>query len=609
MTGVSVFILLAGLSAWVFSLRAINLRALDDLGLVSTLPPSTFIGLIALTVGFFLTLFARRYNPTLLLLYVGSLILMLYGTIVLVADLPRIEAGWRHIGYIEFITRNREIDPLLNAYFNWPGFFAGSALLVEAAGQENALWLGRWAPLVFDLLYLGPLLLIYRALSDDPRLVWAAAWFYFVAAWVTQDYFSPQGFALFIHLTILAVVLRWFLLPGHDFTGLRRQAARWRGASRLTDVLVKWLTVSGPPPPPTTAAQRAGLAAIVVLLCAVVVSSHQLTPFFTLFIVIGLVVLGRCRLGGLPILLCVLLGAWAAFMAFAFMQGHIDGLLENIGKVDSIMRDGVSDRLHGSSEHLFITRLRVAFTLFVFLLATAGILRRIRRGRLDVTAVVMMVAPFAVLPLQTYGGEMTLRVYFFALPAMGYLMARFFFPDSVRAASRPMRAAAVGMSLCLMLGLLLVRYGNERMDSYTGEEYEAMVYFHEATSTRPQAPRSTARQDDLPLVLLASWNVPLRFERDERFRYHVIGSLRGDGFTYLQDGDVAGALRAARLDAETEAYFISTRSQKAQLDLMAGLPPAAVEQFTQAMVTSGVAVPMFHNRDATILRLVPGAVH
>jgi hypothetical protein len=534
---------------------------------------------------------------------------MLYGTVVLVTELPRIEASWRHIGYIEFITRNREIDPLLNAYFNWPGFFAGSALLVEAAGQENALWLGRWAPLVFDLLYLGPLLLIYRALSDDPRLVWAAVWFYFVAAWVTQDYFSPQGFALFIHLVILAVVLRWFLLPGHDFAELRRRAARWRGVRRLTDGVVNWLTVPGPSPPPTTAVQRAGLAAIVVLLCAVIVSSHQLTPFFTLATVLGLVVLGRCRLGGLPVLICVLLGAWGAFMAFAFMQGHIDGLIENIGRVDSIMQASVSDRLHGSAEHLFITRLRVGFTLFVFLLAIAGILRRTRRGRLDVTAVVLMVAPFAILPLQTYGGEIALRVYFFALPAMGFLMARFFFPDSVRAASRPMRAAAVGMSLCLILGLLLVRYGNERMDSFTGEEYEAMVYFHQAMTSRPQAPRSAARRDDLPLVLLASWNVPLEFERHERFRYHVIGSLRGDGLTYLQDGDVAGALRAAHLGAETEAYFISTRSQKAELNLMAGLPPAAVERFTHAMVTSGAAVPMFHNRDATILRLVPGAVH
>ena len=48
------------------------------------------------------------------------------------------------------------------------------------------------------------MLLIFRALTDDRRLVWLAVWVYTCANWVGQDYFSPQAFSYFMYLTLIS---------------------------------------------------------------------------------------------------------------------------------------------------------------------------------------------------------------------------------------------------------------------------------------------------------------------------------------------------------------------------------------------------------------------
>jgi hypothetical protein len=289
------------------------------------------------------------------------------------------------------------------------------------------------------------------------------------------------------------------------------------------------------------------------------------------------------------------------------MQGHVDGLLMEMGRVDSVVRSSVSERFRGSPEHVLITYVRGALTVIVCVLASFGVARRARRGRLDATAVAVALAPMAMFPLQSYGGEMALRVYFVALPMMALLVARLFFSDAVLTASKLARIAAVCASLGLTFAFLLARYGNERMDFYTREEVQAIQHFHRAVQQQQEVRAISDGPLDPPLVLLPSWNSPIRFERDELYRYYTIESPRDPGLTILRSADVDRLLQDVS-PIGGEAYYISTRSQKAQLDLMYGLPPSAVDRFTQEMMDSGKAIPIFRNRDVTILRLTQTAL-
>lgn len=608
---VHVGVVAIALALWAQALASLDLRSMNDLGLISVLPLEMAGAVGLLTAGFFLALCRRQYVPGVLLLYLVALVLALYGTVVLVNEFPRIEATWRHVGYIEYIMRNRQVDPLLNAYFNWPGFFAAGALLTEAAGLETALSLARWAPMALDLLTIGPLLLLFLSLSDDARAAWAGVWFYFVTAWVGQDYFSPQGWSFFLHLVVLAIALRWFTGAGGALpVWLVPPAGSGRVASVLR-ALASWAAAPGPGAVESTPQQRAALAGIAILLCAALVSSHQLTPFITLASIAGLVALQRCRLGGLPVLMSVLIGAWLAFMAITFMRGHVESLLAEIGRVDSVVQSSVAERLSGSPEHVFITRFRVVFTLAVCLLAAAGAVRRALQGRSDVAAAALALAPFIVLPLQSYGGEVALRVYFFALPGIAFLLARLFFPGAVLDASRWECSAAMAASVVLTVGFLLARYGNERMDFFTAQEFEAMEEFHRLVDDGLRRDAPAEPQTDRTLVLLPSWNTPLRFEREELYRYYIVMAAQNRPIAVLSNADIETVLQDVARTPHREAYLISTRSQKAHLELLYGLAPSALDAFTEAMELSGAATMVYRNRDATILHLqaLNGAVN
>ena len=135
---------------------------------------------------------------------------MVYGVTSVVEAEPRFGPVYRHLGIVDHLLRYQEINGSIDAYFNWPGFFAFAAFLVAAGDLGDAFAFAGWTPLVSNLLYLGPLFLIMRSLTEDRRVVWLGVWIFMLTNWVGQDYFSPQSFSYFLYLVILAITLRWF---------------------------------------------------------------------------------------------------------------------------------------------------------------------------------------------------------------------------------------------------------------------------------------------------------------------------------------------------------------------------------------------------------------
>lgn len=584
---------LAAVALWAVGVGRVNLRGVNDLGLASVLPPAVLAAPVIATAGFVWTLSQRPLRRSMLLLHVVALVVMLYGMNAMVEPVPGPNVVWRHAGIADHIARTGAIDPTIDAYFNWPGFFTLTAFLSGAAGLGSIASMAAWTPVFFNLLYLGPLLLLLRRATSDWRLVWLAVWLFYVTNWIHQDYLAPQALSYFLYLLILGILVGWFgtvqldvrFAPARVLLRRPRSPARPRAVQFLLPNALR---------PREGRFQRAGLMVIVIVLFAAAVPSHQLTPFAILTGVTALVVFGRCSARGLPWLMAVMLVAWITFMSAGYLAGNLSELGGNVGQVDTITAANVGDRLRGSAGHQFVVQIRLAVTALLWGLAVLGWLRRRRHGQDDMTVTLLAVAPFPFLVLQPYGGELLLRVYFFALPFAAFLAAGLFLP--VKGAAASWRAAgAIGLAVVVLLGgFLFARYGNERIEHFTTEELAAVRHLYEV------APRGS-------LLLAATPDLPWKFQDYVSYDYRTVGSLkssRGGGNGEL----VKPVLSIMRQHRRPGAYFIITRSNRADAEARGILPPGSLDRLEQALRRSPGMQLIYANQDARIYALRPGAL-
>jgi hypothetical protein len=584
-----ILVSLAALALWVVSLPRVNLRQVDDVGLATVLPVSVFLALVLATAAFAWTLGQRPLLRPVLLLQVVVLVVMLYGMNPMVEPVPGPNILWRHAGIADHVATTGTIDPRIDAYFNWPGFFVLVAFLSSATGLNSILQLGAaWAPVFFNLLFLGPLLLLYRHATSDHRLIWLAMWFFYITNWIQQDYLAPQALTYFLYLLILGILLCWF---GTD-------RSTWPAPARFLPwrpplpSLVTSLFDERPAPAPILLApsgRRAGLMAVVIVLFAAAVPSHQLTPFAVLVAVSALVIVRRCSARGLPVLMLSMLAAWITFMSAAYLAGHLSVLSGHVGQVNSIAAANVADRLTGSSGHQFVVHIRLALTALLWMLALLGWLRRRRQGQDDVAFTVLAVAPFLLMGLQSYGGELLLRVYLFGLPFFAFLAAGLFLPVKSGAASWR-TVGAIGLAgIMLLSGFMFARYGNERIDHFSRAELAAVRHLYEI------APPGS-------LLLAATSDLPWKFRDYARYEYRTVPNLPNSG-----NGDLAKPVLAImRQHRQPGAYLIVTRSQRADDQARSILPPGSLDRLESRLRRSPAVQLVYANQDAQIYSLRPG---
>ncbi len=600
---------LCAIVIWSLSLPAVNIGRMTDLGLVSVLPASIIIALIILIVSYCVALNRPKLRVSVLLLHLVLLIFMLYGITTLVEEAPRFAIVYRHAGYAEYIMRTGTIDPYLDAYFNWSGFFILSAFLTPVAGYHDILGYAAWAPVFFNLIYLGPLYVILSTATTDKRIVWLGLLFFYLTNWIAQDYFSPQGFDFFLYLVIIAILLKWFKKPAPTMP--RRPTRRRHRLGQLYG----WLTAPDTLVTPVQPRQRRVLLASVVVIFALIIFSHPLTPFPMIMVVTALVVFGRITPRWLPILMGVMIAVWDIFMAQPYFAGHLAMLLSDVGQLQGALTSDVTSRvLDADPEHTFIGEMRLIMTLFIWGLAFVGGVFRLRRGYRDASYVLLAVVPFPLLLLQTYGGEMLLRIYFFTLPAMVFFAAALFYsvpaknmllsmktgyrPASFARAEGSVSARRISLlmkvmvgvvSVVLLGGFLFTRYGNERMDYMTNAEVAGVHQLYN------RAPKGS--------MLIAGWGgTPWQFQDFEQYDLYVLSDDLSDAVVTRNVGPVVQLIENKR---PPRAYLIFTRSQKATAQIE-GLPPGMLDQFEHALLTSRKFVLVYSNVDAQIFLFTGG---
>lgn len=563
--------LVVALAMWAFALGKVNLSAIDDLGLISALPPLLLASLPLITVSFALVVTLRPGATWLIMLHVLALIVMLFAITAIVEPAPRFSVAWRHVGIIENLTRTGRIDPSIDAYFSWPGFFALGAFFTQALGMSSALDMTPWAPLFFNLLYLPAILLILRAGTTDARVVWVGTWLFFIGNWIGQDYFSPQGFDYFLYLLVIGILLTWFrTAPTGD-----GRFARW------------FQPVDEPTPPTLTAFQRAALMGIVVLIFGTTVYSHQLTPFALLGVTVVLVLIRRMSATGLPVLMAVMLGSWLSYMTVEYLRGHIQSLISRIGNVDTTVTANITERVRGSDLHLVVIVIRILNTVALFALAGLGALHRLLTRRRDLTWIVLAGTPFGLMLLQDYGGEILLRVYLFSLPFVAFLAA-YALVQWGRIGERLSRAIPVALVAILLVGTFLVsRFGNERMDLATADEAAGMQQLYRIAPT------------DSELVAVAG-NIFWKFTDYELYHYRI-ATPAAEAF------DMPVILAIMREVPSRHAFLVLSRAQRALLGLQDGFTDADWQRLEQLVHAEPALTMVYSNPDVQIFELNSGA--
>nr|WP_185031148.1 polysaccharide biosynthesis C-terminal domain-containing protein [Streptomyces candidus] len=570
-------LLLAALLLYWLPVRGIDEADLDrigGLGLVSVLPWATLAGAGLLAVSFASLLWLERPRTVLLGLALVATVVSLHALPAVLEDTPRFATAWQHLGFVEYIDRTGSSVPDLDARWSWPGFFAAASFVAEACGIQDLTEVIRWWPTTMQLLYLPPLFLLMQSMRASWRAKWTGAWFFVLSGWVGQDYFSPQGYTYLLHLAFVAILLVWFREPRVIWTKRRPGEAEVAPAGRR---------------------EKATLLVVLIALFAGTVPAHQLTPFVMLGVVTLLVVLGRCTLRGLPVLLTVLVAVWIGFFAEPYWSGHFEELFGGIGGLGDNVSSSVAGRIEGgSSTHKLVLYVRVALAGGVLALACWGVSRRRFAGYTERSLIVLAFVPFLMLGMQSYGGEMALRVFMFALPGAALLAGLGFFPrtgataaerDADRTSLAPLAALTAG--LVLMGGFLVARWGNEAFERTRAGEVAAMeyVYAHDEPTARLLWMSSDIMENVTPAM---PWGA-----RDmEKVRYEPTEAPRDPVL-------VAGLVKKLK-DAGPNSYLMINRSQVVYLQMDAGYGTAWEKRLVRNLDARPELKKVLANPDVTL---------
>ncbi|MEU8891789.1 lipopolysaccharide biosynthesis protein [Streptomyces sp. NPDC048442] len=573
-------LLLAAVLLYWIPVRSIDeadLEQIGGLGLVTVLPLATLIGAVLLVVSFASMLWLERPRTALLAVALIATVVSLHALPAVLEEAPRFPTAWQHLGFMDYIDRTGTSVPDLDARWSWPGFFAAATFVAQACGISDMSEVIRWWPLTMQLLYLAPLFLLMKSMRASWRAKWAGVWFFVLSGWVGQDYFSPQGYTYLLYLAFVAILLVWFREPRVIWTKRRPGEAEVRPAGRR---------------------EKATLLVVLIALFAGTVPAHQLTPFVMVGVLALLVMSGRSTLRGLPILLTVLVAVWIGFFAEPYWSGHFEELFGGIGGLGDNVSSSVAGRIEGgSSTHKLVLYVRVAMAGGVMALACWGWSRRRFAGYSERSLLVLAFVPFVMLGMQSYGGEMALRVFMFALPGAALLAGLAFFPrtgatraerDADRTSLAPLAALLAG--LVLMGGFLVARWGNEAFERVRAGEVAAMeyVYAHDEPTTRLLWMSSDILENVTPAM-------PWGAKDMEKVQYEPTAAPR--------DPVLVASLVKSLKDAGPNSYLMINRSQTVYLQMDSGYAASWERRLVQNLTARPELKKVLTNPDVTLFAL------
>ncbi|MCX5209448.1 glycosyltransferase [Kitasatospora sp. NBC_00240] len=594
---------------WLLALRGARLDRMGDLGLLQALPLPFWLGLVVITVGFVAVLRDQKLPQRWPAAYVLGLIAMVHATPSVLYPTLRYAWAWKHIAIVDAVMRHNGTVPNaheLDIYNRWPGFFDLNALFLRATGLHSALGYASWYPVLANVLLIGPLLLIYRSLTKDRRLVWGGVWLYFATSWVGQDYFAPQAFAYFLFLIVIGLVLRQLAArraaakspaaksPGAEPPAAKSPAVESPGAEPSTVESpgggapgARALTLLADAP--SRGGWRLAPFGLLLVLIGAIVTSHPLTPMMLISFLLLLALPRANRAVVLPVLAAAagMTLLWDATVARPYLASNISALVGALSSPDRNAVSGFAGLAAAAPAQVMASWVDRGLTATVLLLAFAAVLRRRwRRTPLPL----LLLAPFPLLLANPYGGEMIFRAYLFALPAAAFLIATLI----VRTPRFPRTGTVVRsvVLLALLAGTLCGYYSKEAINYFTPQEVAAGQYLAENAPPGSQIVVLTA---DLP-------GFEMRYE--QRVRTVLAQQSVADRQALL--ADPASTLESTMSDPRVvgPSFLVLTRAQAAECELTGVFPADTLGKVRLAASDMSTLRPVFANHDAVVYRHV-----
>ena len=219
------------LAFWVIGLTMASIGHIHNLGLITVLGWPYFVALALLSLGVVLELQRDELAPRRLIALIVAFVVVLFGTSSALVPVATITDSYIHMGFVGYIAHHGHVLNNYDARFSWPGAFALAASVLAFTGQSSALVFLRWFPVVIELAYLAPLLVIARKSGVSKRASYLGIVFFYVGNWIYQDYFSPQALNFFFFLVVVATVLSLWS-PLTSASSERSLAARWNATLR-----------------------------------------------------------------------------------------------------------------------------------------------------------------------------------------------------------------------------------------------------------------------------------------------------------------------------------------------------------------------------------------
>lgn len=552
------------------------------LGLLAVLPATWWAGVAVLTVGFAWLVVTAPRRHLWLFGYLVLLVVALHATPGLIEAHGRFPTAWTHVGFVDHVVETGRVEPGYDARYNWPGAFSLGAFLVDLTGAESARSLVRFAPVVMNLLLLAPLVVLVRHATRDNRVRWVALWLAVLTNWVGQDYLAPQPLALLGYLVIVGVLLGWFRsVEGRAASGfdlLARLRCRRRLGGLVRDQRLRWAVEA---PPRASAGQEFGLVVLVVGIAAVLAFSHQLTPFMLVIAAVVLVATGRVDRPLIPVLLAVCTAAWVGLGATAYLRSNLADLTSGLGDLGSVVDENQSRVGPGRARQLVLMT-RMVLTLAAVGLGGIGLWRQWRMRRADWALVALALAPASLALLNSYGGEVLLRVSLFSLPFLALLGA--FALVTEGADGRPALrtgVAVVAVSAVLLPLFVAARYGNEAFERIDDDDIAAWDFLVDNAPTGAR-------------VIVTDFAGPWRYRSLTQFDYEVFDDE-------VDEQPTAAAIDDLAASEDGPTYVVLGTASAAYREIAQGFPASWASSVEDDLVATGGYMVAFRSGATTVL--------
>jgi hypothetical protein len=573
---------IAALVVWRLSLLHVNVSNLGDYGLPPALPVAWYAALGLAVIGAVTAITARRTSG---LIMVGSVVviaIILFGTVPVLSAQPHYAWVYKHIGVVRYLEVHGKVNPSIDIYNRWPGFFALAAAFSRVAGSPNPEVYANWAELFFSLSDVVLVMAAVKALTRELRIAAGAGLFFIITNWVGQSYFSPQAFAFTLSLALIVVMLRQLRV---DEAGYSRRLTRL--IERVGRVPQLHVPMDGAARWPRWAA-----LAIVLGLDAVIVASHQLTPYMLLVGIALLMLVGIARPWWVLIVM--------AIMTFAYLGANLHFIIHNYGVFSSFdpfnNAQGPKITQTPSAGKAFNTRAELLLIVTLWLGAVCAVIRLLKCGLLlrALPFVVLAVSPIFVLFGQNYGGEASLRVVLFSSPWCAGLISWALATVTRQRLKRLLMASAAIVYTALFIPSF---FGIEELNIISPAEVRASEWFY-----------YHARRGSV--LVLSAPGFPYRYGAT----YSEFKGPEGDAnpnlvsaprFQSRQLGAAEVPYVAARIKEYSKyGYIVFTKDQTAYAEVLGITPPGALEHLRAAVVHSPDFRLWYSNGNVQIYELV-----